>query len=478
MTEVYDVAIIGTGTAGLSALREVRKRTENFAIINDGPYGTTCARVGCMPSKLLIESANHFQQRKILGTFGIEGSEHLRIDVPAVLRRVRHMRDEFVAGIVDITAGLGDRNIAGRARFLAPDELAVGGRRIRARHIVIATGSRPILPLEWRRIGGARSTGNQRIFTSDDLFEQADFPARMAVIGLGAIGVELAQSLTRLGVTVNAFGAGQRVGGLVDPIVSDQALAILRREFDIELGPRATVREENHELHVSTGTRDIVVDAVVAALGRQPNIDNLGLENLGVPLDAQGMPQINATSMRIADLPVYFAGDVTNELAVLHVANDEGHIAGYNAMLAQPQCFRLRVPLTIVFSDPNIAMVGARLTDLNVAELAIGEIDFSNQGRARMAGENRGVLRVYADKRNGLLLGAEMCAPRAEHMAQLLALAIEQRATIHSLLRMPFYHPVFEEGLRTALRNASTQLEIKVESDLASCDPVGAIALD
>jgi dihydrolipoamide dehydrogenase len=144
----------------------------------------------------------------------------------------------------------------------------------------------------------------------------------------------------------------------------------------------------------------------------------------------------------------------------------------------QPACFSRRVPLTVVFSDPNIAMVGAQLKDLDLSQVAIGAIDFANQGRARIAVENHGVLRVYADKQDGLLLGAEMCAPRAEHMAQLLALAIGQRATVHSLLRMPFYHPVFEEGLRTALRDASRQLQVCTDSDLASCDPIGAVALD
>ena len=473
MPEVYDVAIIGTGTAGLSALREIRKRTENFVIVNAGPYGTTCARVGCMPSKLLIESANHFHRRRSLEAFGIHGAEQLRIDVPAVLRRVRRLRDEFVAGIVDLTEGLGARNVAGRARFLAPDELAIGERRLRARSIIIATGSRPIVPREWQGLGG-----NKRIFTSDDLFEQQDFPGRMAVIGLGALGIEMAQSLARLGVAVTAFGSGQHIGGLTDPVVSEQALALLRREFDIELGLRAAPRAEHDGLHVPTDSRDCVVDAVVAALGRQPNINGLGLENLGVPLDPQGLPPINPATMQIAGLPVYFAGDVTSDLPVLHVANDEGHIAGYNALLPEPVCFRRRVPLAIIFSDPNIAMVGARLADLDAAELAIGSIDFSNQGRARVAAENHGVLRVYADKRDGLLRGAEMCSPRAEHLAQLLALAIDQRATVHSLLRMPFYHPVFEEGLHTALRDASRQLDFTVGSDLASCDAVGASALD
>ena len=115
MEKTLDVIIIGAGSAGLAALREVQKRTENFLLINDGPYGTTCARVGCMPSKALIEAANAFHRRHSFDAFGIRGGAALSIDVPAVLRRVRALRDDFVAGTVRASDDLGERSLAGRA---------------------------------------------------------------------------------------------------------------------------------------------------------------------------------------------------------------------------------------------------------------------------------------------------------------------------------------------------------------------------
>jgi dihydrolipoamide dehydrogenase len=137
----FDVIIIGAGTAGLSALREVRKRTERFVVIDEGPWGTLCARAGCMPSKALIAAANAFHARHALQQFGVAGSEGLSVDVPAVLRRVRAMRDRFVASNLEVTDGLGDRAICGRARLLGPDRVSVGGRELRARRIILATGS-------------------------------------------------------------------------------------------------------------------------------------------------------------------------------------------------------------------------------------------------------------------------------------------------------------------------------------------------
>lgn len=117
MTRKVDVAIVGAGTAGLAALRDVRNKTDDFVLINKPPYGTTCARVGCMPSKTLIAAANAFHNRTLLGEFGILGAEHLRADIPAVLARVRKLRDDFVSGVLNTTDDLGDRNIAGTARL-------------------------------------------------------------------------------------------------------------------------------------------------------------------------------------------------------------------------------------------------------------------------------------------------------------------------------------------------------------------------
>jgi dihydrolipoamide dehydrogenase len=187
MTDKYDVVVIGAGTAGLTAVREIAKQTENFLLVNDGPYGTTCARVGCMPSKVLIETANVFHRRRIFDEFGVRGGVNLEIDVPAVLARVRRLRDGFVSGTLETTRKLGNRSIPGRAMFVAPDKLAINGKIIQAKRIVIATGSRPVLPDAWRGLG-------DRIITSDSLYEMPDLPPALAVVGLGTVGVEMAQA--------------------------------------------------------------------------------------------------------------------------------------------------------------------------------------------------------------------------------------------------------------------------------------------
>lgn len=466
-----EVAIVGAGTAGLAALREVRKHTDDFVLVNAGPHGTTCARVGCMPSKALIAAANAFYARKKLDEFGIRGGAALAADIPAVLGRVRALRDHFVSGVLKATEDLGPRNIGGSARLDGPNRLIVGDRVIEAKQIVLAPGSSPIVPDPWRAFGN-------RILTSDTLFEQEDLPPRIGVIGLGAIGVEIAQALARLGLNVHGFDGGERIAGISDEKVAQVARNLLAKDFTFHLGAKVELTEADGGIRMRWSGGSVVVDKVVAAVGRRPNITGLGLETLGVPLNEQGMPEVDSSTMRIAATPVLLAGDANGDRPLLHEAADEGHIAGLNATSNSPLRLERRIPLAIVFSDPEVVSVGQSVHELDPEATLIGEVSFAAQGRARTMQENRGLLRLYATRQDGRLLGAAMAAPAAEHMAHLLALAIGENLTIHDLLRMPFYHPTLEEGLRTALRAIARELPPCGLSDLARCGALGVEALE
>lgn len=473
MGKILDVIIVGAGTAGLSALREVKKQTDQFVIINDGPWGTTCARVGCMPSKLLIEAANAFHHRNTFAEFGINGADSLTIDIPKVLRRVRKLRDDFVNSTITTTTELGKKAISGRARLIAPDTIEINGKKLRAHKIILATGTHPIIPEPWRKLG-------KRLLTTDTLFEQKKLPARIGVIGMGPIGVEMAQALSRLGIQVSAFGSRNTIAGISDPEINETAIQLLQKEFPIYLGSRADVVTDHKKIQITAGKSAIEVDSILVALGRQPNIDQLGLETLGITLNDKGMPSFNPNTLQIEDLPIFLAGDANGEKAILHEAADEGFIAGYNATRSENFCFKRRTPLGIIFCDPNIATVGQSYQELSKQKnkFVIGKVNFANQGRARASLNNKGLLHVYANAKNGTLLGAEMCAPAGEHMAHLLALAIDRKLTIHQLLHMPFYHPVLEEGLRTALRSITAQLPIGRVPDLTLCSRLNTNAID
>lgn len=461
-----DTVIVGAGTAGLTALREVRRYTDDFLLINDGHWGTTCAAAGCMPSKALIEVANAFHRRNLFPGFGLRGSEAIHADIPAVLAHVRKLRDGFVKGPESVPAELGKRAVKGFARLKGPGRMEVNGDEIQARAIILAPGSRPVVPESWHVYG-------DRILTTDTLFEQTDLPQRVAVIGMGAIGVEMAQALARLGITVAAFGSNDSLAGIGDDEVLAAFRSLLEKEVSLYLGGRPDLQQSGERIRVSGAGGSFEADKVLAAMGRRPNIDRLGLDTLGVPLDENGMPDIDPTTLRIGDSPVFLVGDANRYRSLQHEAADEGYIAAqFAAPDASKQGFCRRTPLAIVFSSPQVAHVGEAVVGIPAETLVTGSADFSRQGRVRIKGETAGLLRIHADSKSGKLLAADMCIPEAEHLAHLLALAIEQEMTVQDMLAMPFYHPVVEEGLRSALRDVAKNLPEKGGSDLARCSNI------
>lgn len=472
MTDTCKLAIIGAGTAGLAALRHAQRLTDDIILINDGPYGTTCARVGCMPSKALLAPAHAMALCRNLREAGIQGSDDLRADLPAVLAHVRGLRDRFVRGPTELADDLGKRSLSGAARFIDANTLQVGDRRIKAQRIIIATGSHPLVPKPWQALG-------DRVLTSDELFEQLDLGPRVAVIGLGAIGAELGQALALLGLEVHGYSQSTRIAGLSDPKVNDSLIDILRKSMSVTTGVEVSLEAAGDQaVNVIAGDAQREVDWVLAAVGRRPNLDGLGLENLGVKLDRYGMPPFHPNTLQIDDLPIYIAGDVNNVRPILHEAADEGRIAAHHALAPDAVRVRRRTAMGIVFTEPNAATVGQRHEDLEHADVITGSASFARQGRALIMGRNAGLLNLYVQRDNAQLLGAELVVPDGEHLAHLLAWAIQQQLKVDDLLQMPFYHPVIEEGLRSALQDARKQLpQPRSPVDLPLCEPAVAWAL-
>ena len=449
-TRRVDVAIIGAGTAGLTARREAAMLGASTLLIEGGPYGTTCARVGCMPSKLLIAAAAAAQHVAHADRFGIRVPPGTRIDGPAVLERVRRERDRFVGFVLQgVDAIPPAERLRGHARFAAPTTLLVDDHtRVEATAVVLATGSSPTIPASLQRF-------REHLLLNDDVFELPDLPASLAVIGSGIVGLELGQALHRLGVRTTIFSHTDRLGPLTDPEVHAAAGEVLSRELDLRRNVRLTVTHDAAGFLVGWRTADGQAgeqryDAVLCATGRHPNLAGLDLARAGI----EGTPVVDPHTAQCAGLPIFVAGDVTDYRPVLHEAVDEGAIAGRNAASYPKVCaYSRRTPLSITFTEPTIAMLGAAFDSLDPADVEIGSVSYADQGRARVIGENAGRVRIYARRANGELLGAEMFGPRVEHTAHLLAWAVQRRLTVAEALAMPVYHPVIEEGIRTALRD-------------------------
>ncbi|SAK88854.1 dihydrolipoyl dehydrogenase [Caballeronia ptereochthonis] len=451
-----DVAVIGAGTAGMAALRAARLAGVNAVLIEGGEFGTTCARAGCMPSKLLLAAANGLHDARALAARGIEGTHALEPDYAHVLAYVRRERDYFVKGVLEEVEALPDGAILrGQARFEAPARLLVGDdTRVEAKSIVIATGAAPSVPDELKIFG-------DRLVTSDDLFELRTLPKRIAVFGAGPIALELGQALARLDVEVFMFGKGGRVAALTDTPVRDALAAALADEFHFDPDAKfqeMSLRDGQPTLRfTSPDGREHVerFDFVLAATGRAPNLRPLALENAGIELNGKGVPLFDETTMQCGKSPIFVAGDCDGTRPWLHDAADEGKLAGDNAArFPDVQAIKRKVPFSIVFSEPQVVIVGASYDDLDRQMTVTGEVSFENQGRSRVMRQNRGLLHVYADAKTGKLRGAQGCGPAMEHLGHLLAWALQLELTLDEALKLPFYHPVVEEGLRTALKDA------------------------
>jgi dihydrolipoamide dehydrogenase len=459
-TRRVDVAIIGAGTAGLTARREAAMLGASTLLIEGGPYGTTCARVGCMPSKLLIAAADAAHQVAHADRFGIRVPPGTRVDGRAVLERVRRERDRFVGFVLDGVEALSpEQRLRGYARFAGPTTLLVDDHaRVEAKAVVIATGSSPTVPSSLQAL-------REHLLLSDDVFDLPDLPASLAVIGSGVVGLELGQALHRLGVRTTIFSHSDRLGPLTDPEVHAAAGGVLGRELDLQRNVRLTMTRDASGFLVGWRTpdgqaREQRYDALLCATGRHPNLAALDLARAGI----EGAPVVDPHTAQCAGLPIFICGDVTDHHQVLHEAVDEGAIAGRNAARYPQVCaYPRRTSLSITFTEPTIAMVGAPYESLDLNDVEIGSVSYSDQGRARVMGQNAGLVRIYARRASGELLGAEMFGPRVEHTAHLLAWAVQRRLTVTDALAMPVYHPVIEEGIRTALRDLCERVGLPPE---------------
>ena len=456
----YDVAVIGAGTAGIAAYRAADAAGARAVLIERGPGGTTCARVGCMPSKLLIAAGAAAHAARSTDLFGIRVSGVV-VDGPAVLKRVRSERDRFVGGVFDGLDAIPEQNrIAGHARFADGRSLVIDDRtRIGFRAAVIATGSSPIVPEPLRGLGA-------RVLTTDTLFEIPNLPESLAILGAGAVGIEIAQAMARLGVAVTVINSGETVAGLSDPVLVQQAAKIFGAEMDLHLGAEvqaaapdgAGVRidwiDRDGCTHVTRAAR------VLAAAGRSPNLDDLGLDAAGLHPGQGGVPEFDSRSLVCQGGNILIAGDADALRPVLHEASRQGEIAGTNAAALAAGC-PVTMPepwpsLAMVFTHPQAAVIGAPY-DAEAADRVVGEMDFSDQGRARVEGVNKGGIRIWAD-RSGRLLGGEMLGPAVEHLAHLLIYVVAQGLTVRSLGAWPTYHPTIEEGLKTALSDVERKI--------------------
>ena len=456
---MYDIIIVGAGTAGISAYKEAIKYTSNILIVNQGPWDTTCARVGCMPSKVLISTANRMYDIEHADEVALQVEAH--IDRSAVMQHVRQLRDRFTtATLADVDSWDKSHKISGAAKFINANTIQVNNQHYQAKSFILAVGSTPNMDAEWKAELG------DRYINSDDIFELEQLPKSLAVIGSGVIAIELAQAMTRLGVQTTVFARSQKVGSLSSPQLQPLACKELSQAMNIKFKVLPeNIKKSQHGVLISftdNVSQTLEVDYVLSATGRSSNLNSLDLTQIN-PLfkEIRNLP-INNRSKQLGEYPIFIIGDAYTQTPVQHEAAVEGKLV-VESCLNFPKLKDLKTltPLSIVFSSPEMAIAGQsykQLIDENV-EFITGYASYERQGRALVLGKNHGAAEVYVDVNTRQLLGAELLVESAEHMGHLLAWIISEKLTVDQILEKPFYHPTLEEGLRSALKHARRQLK-------------------
>ena len=457
---MYDIIILGAGTAGISAYKEAIKHTQNILIINDGPWDTTCARVGCMPSKVLISTANRMHE--IQHAQEVALSVSAKIDTSQVMQHLKKLRDHFTqATLEEVNRWDNAHKISGKAHFIDSKTVQVNQKQYQAKSFIIAVGSTPNLNKDWKNELG------DKLITSDQIFELETLPKSLAVIGSGVIAIELAQAMQRLGVKTTVFARSRKVGSLTSPKLQKIAQDILAEELNIkfEIQPEQ-VRKFRNKVKISYtengNLNNLTADYVLVATGRNSYLNSLSLENINSKFtDLKKLP-VDLYTKQLADYPIFITGDAHTNSPVQHEAAHEGRTTVHNCLnFPKLKNIKTLTPLGIVFSQPEMAIVGQSFQQLtqSKAEFVTGFVSYKNQGRAMVLGKNQGAVEVYIETATRKFLGSELFVESAEHMAHLLCWMISEGLSLDEILEKPFYHPTLEEGLRTAFKHARRQLE-------------------
>lgn len=437
----YDIAVIGGGAAGLAAARTARARQARTLLISDGPVGGECTFTGCVPSKTLIEAARH------------------GADFATAMTEVRTAVQTIAATeSADVLRGEGIDVLTARARFSSPGVLVADpGGRIVARRFVIASGSRPAIPL----IPGLAGSG---YLTNETFFSLGGRPGRLAVLGGGAIGCELAQAAARLGAAVTLVEAADRLLPPADPEASEAARAALTRD-GVRVLTGTTVSQVSRSgpaivLRLSSGEH-ATADQLLVATGRRPSTGGCGLEDAGVRLGERGQV-ITSRTLRSTTAGIYAAGDVTGLMPFTHAAYAMGRIAARNALrshLTPPASFRTAAIPWVVFTDPEVAQAGLteqqaarQRTGAKVAYLPMAELD-----RAVAARRTDGFIKIITAGRPGLglagggrVVGATVVAERAGEMISELGLAIRTGMFTGRLAQAAHPYPAWSLAIQQA----------------------------
>lgn len=449
-----DLVIIGSGPAGyVAAIRARQLGLSTTVVEKHSTFGGTCLNVGCIPSKALLQSSEHF------AFIEHDAKEHgIKVKSPGIdFKQMMKRKEEVVESLVGGVAGLLQRNkvstVKGTARFVSPQEIDVDGTKIQAKHFLLATGSDsielPFLPFD-----------EKVVVSSTGALSLQQVPKKMIVIGAGVIGVELASVYNRLGSEVTIIEMLDRITPTMDNQIGKSFQQILTKQgLTFHLDSKVTDAKIDKKGVTLTATiegkeQQLKADVVLVAIGRRPYTDGLGLEEVGVAKTDRGFVTVDG-NFRTSVPNILAVGDIVDGPMLAHRASEEG-IAAVESLAGLTSHINYMAIPNVIYTAPEVASVG--LTEEEAKEMGLevlkGVYPFKGNARARCVGETDGMVKVVGDKKSGKLLGLHIVGANASEMIGEGVVALEKRATVKELAYASHAHPTLSESIKEAALGA------------------------
>ncbi|MHB8173559.1 MAG: mercuric reductase [Nitrospirota bacterium] len=444
---MYNLVIIGAGTAGLVAAEVAASVGAKVALIEKRLIGGDCLNLGCVPSKTIISSSRVFEEVREAGSHGVKVICGAEADFPAVMERMRRLRARISRH--DSAARFKDMGVdifLGAGKFTGPHSAMVGETELKFKKALISTGARPFIP----PVEGLSTAG---YLTNENVFSLTVRPARFGVLGGGAIGCEMAQAFQRLGSRVTVLQRGRRLMETEDPDASAIIHEVFRREgIRVVLGDKKVTKIERRGaekiifLEGADGIiEELAVDEVLVSVGRAPNVDGLGLEAAGVEFDVRTGVKVDK-HLRSTNRDIFAAGDVCLKFKFTHTANYAARVVVANALLSARRRFETRSIPWCTFTDPEVAHVG--LCPEDGLEADTFRKDFSEIDRTVLEGEEDGFVKTHVKKGTDKILGATIVAKNAGDMIAEIALAMQGGIGLRKISETVHPYPTRAEAIK------------------------------
>ena len=460
----YDVAIIGAGPGGyVCAIRCAQLGMKVVLVEKRATLGGTCLNVGCIPSKALLDSSEHYHNaHERFAEHGIKIGAP-KVDMPQMIKRKNEVVEITVKGIDFLMKKNKIDVIHGHASFISNDTLKVNDQEVKASKIVIATGSEPICPPSFNYDG-------KRVITSTEALDIDKVPKRMVIVGAGVIGLELGSVYARLGTEVEVVEFQNAILGGMDTDVSKEMRRSLKKlGIKFHLSHKVTtVKSTKTKVSVEVEKKDggdaftIDADYCLIAIGRKAYTDGLDLEKVGIQSDDRGRIEIDHHFQTNVS-GIYAIGDVVKGAMLAHKAEEEGvYVAEYLAG-QKPHVNHHLIP-GVVYTWPEVAAVGFTEEELkaNGTPYKVGKFPMKALGRARASMDTEGMIKVISHKETDELLGVHMVGARAADMIMEAVALMEFRASAEDMARICHAHPTYSEAVKEAALGATGNRAIHI----------------